>query len=101
MHTTKKQKTKKLTLTAMLVRCACAFLMVSMLVSLVSNRVEIAQEKQKLEELQLQIAAQEADNEELSILIESGETEMVERVAREEYGYAAPNERIFVDMSGK
>ena len=41
-------------------------------------------------------------NTELERLISSGgEDEYMERIARDRLGYAAPGERIFIDMSGK
>lgn len=96
-----KQTHKKISLPALIAKSLFGFALVSMLASLVSNQVEIAAKKQELAEIEAQVATQIQDNTELALLIQSGETEMVERVAREEYGYAAPNERVFVDMSGK
>ena len=58
--------------------------------SLIYNQVQISAKRQELEAVQTQLAAQEADNEELS-----------RQVARDELGYAKPGERVFVDMSGK
>ena len=41
-------------------------------------------------------------NDELNRVLESGnDLEIVERVARDKLGYAKPNERVFVDISGK
>ncbi len=101
MNKSKQKQNKKFSLTSVVAKVAVLFLMACMLVGLVANEIEIIAKKQELEAVQTQLAAQLADNEELTLLIESGETEMVERVAREEYGYAAPNERVFIDVSGK
>lgn len=101
MNNKKTKKNKRFSLTRFIGKVTFLFLVVSMLVSIVSNEIEVAAKKQELEEIEAQVIAQQADNEELALLIASGETEMVERVAREEYDYAAPNERVFVDISGK
>ena len=48
-----------------------------------------------------QLLAQQQANDELARVLEGDEDEINERVARDTYGYAAPNERVFVDISGK
>ena len=58
----------------------------AMFVGLVRNQVSIAAKQQELQSLKNQLAAQVTENAELS--------------AREQ-GYAKPNERVFVDISGK
>ena len=45
-------------------------------------------------------AAQVTENAELSGTLDQGEDAIIERYAREQ-GYAKPNERVFVDISGK
>ncbi len=97
----KKDKTKKFSLTDIIVKGVLLVAVFSMVGTIVANQLEIAEKKQDLIEIETIVAAQIADNEELELLIASGEIEMVERVAREEYGYAAPSERLFVDVSGK
>ena len=49
---------------------------------------------------QITISSQLAKNEELSRSLDDGEDAIIERIARDE-GYAKPNERIWVDLSGK
>ena len=64
--------------------------------------MEIAAKRQQLEAVQQQLEAQQAQNDELSRVLQSGtDEEIVERVARDQLGYAKPNERVFVDMTGK
>ena len=58
----------------------------AMFVGLVRNQVSIAAKQQELQSLKNQLAAQVTEN--------------AERYAREQ-GYAKPNERVFVDISGK
>ena len=64
----------------------------AMFVGLVRNQVSIAAKQQELQSLKNQLAAQVTENAELSGTLDQG--------AREQ-GYAKPNERVFVDISGK
>ena len=45
-------------------------------------------------------SAQETTNAELSSTLDQGDSAIIERYAREQ-GYVRPNERVFVDISGK
>ncbi len=101
MSNVNSEKNKKFSLTVFVTKAALLFLMASMLIRLFANEVELSAKKEVLANVQAQVIAQIADNEELSLLMQSTEIEIVERVAREEYDYALPNERVFVDMSGK
>ena len=69
----------------------------AMFVGLVRNQVSIAAKQQSLKN---QLAAQVTENAELSGTLDQGEDAIIERYAREQ-GYAKPNERVFVDISGK
>lgn len=74
----------------------------SLMLSFIQNQVEIASKRQELEAVQAQLDAQEAENTELQRVLESGtEEEIIERIARDNLGYAKPGERVFVDTSGK
>lgn len=68
---------------------------------IVTTWVSIGQQQQNLESVNLKLAEQLAENEELTRTIEGGTEKIVEQVARDELGYAKPNERVFVDVSGK
>lgn len=72
----------------------------AMFVGLVRNQVSIAVKQQELQSLKNQLAAQVTENAELSGTLDQGEDAIIERYAREQ-GYAKPNERVFVDISGK
>ena len=75
----------------------------AMFVGLVRNQVSIAAKQQELQSLKNQLAAQVTENAELSGTLDQGEqgdSAIIERYAREQ-GYAKPNERVFVDISGK
>lgn len=68
---------------------------------IVATWVSIGQQQQNLETVNLKLSQQLAENEELSRTLEGGTDKIVEQVARDELGYAKPNERVFVDVSGK
>ena len=72
----------------------------SLFVNLVQYQVSIASKQQELQSVQNQLGAQLTENAELSGTLEQGESAIIERYAREQ-GYAKPNERVFVDISGK
>lgn len=69
--------------------------------SFINNRIQISAKAQQLNTLQEQLAEQLAVNDELNRQLEEGEESLIEQTARDELGYARPNERVFVDMSGK
>lgn len=69
-------------------------------INLVQSQVTIGSKKQELANVKAQLAEQQAQNEELQRSLADGEDAIIERIAREQ-GYAKPNERIFVDISGK
>lgn len=94
-------KRKKQGLTGLLLRAAAICLGIYLIVGIVVNQVSISSKEQALDSVQQQLAQQQAANEELSRVLEGGsEAEIVERVARDRLGYARPDERIFVDVSG-
>lgn len=68
--------------------------------SLIQCQITISSKRQELAGVQEQLSVQLAKNEELSRSLDDGEDTIIERIARDE-GYAKPNERIWVDLSGK
>ncbi len=89
-------------LSHLLLRVGVALIGAYLVVGMVFNQVEIASKRQQLETVQQQLAAQQAQNDEISRVLESGsDEEIIERVARDKMGYAKPNERVFVDVTGK
>ena len=68
--------------------------------SLIQCQITISSKRQELAGVQEQLSVQLAKNEELSRSLDDGEDAIIERIARDE-GYAKPNERIWVDISGK
>ena len=75
-------------------------LLLSMLAAYISNQVTISSKQAELDALNEQIAQQQSENEELERILSGDPDEIVEWIAPDSYGYAAPNERIIVDISG-
>lgn len=66
----------------------------------VSLQIKVNAREANKESLQLQYEQQLRSNEELQGYIDSGsEEDYIERIAREEYGYAKPDERVYYDSS--
>lgn len=69
---------------------------------LVFNQVDIAAKQKELQDLENQLEQQRQQNDELERVLESGsDLEIIERVARDKLGYAKPNERVFIDVTGQ
>ncbi|MDD3429032.1 MAG: septum formation initiator family protein [Oscillospiraceae bacterium] len=98
----KVQKKSKKSCSVLLLKGGIALLCVYLIVALVMSQVEIMIKRQQIEALDTAITRQEAENQELQRLLTSGdEDEYIERIARDKYGYASPQERIFIDIQGK
>ena len=67
---------------------------------LIQYQVSIASKQQELQSLQDQLTAQEMAPARLGLPDWLGDSAIIERYAREQ-GYVRPNERVFVDISGK
>ncbi len=74
-----------------------------LLVSLVSNQVDIMVKNQQIAGLQQQLAQQQAATTELERLLGSNDDigEYYEKIAREKLGYSYPDEQIFMDITGQ
>lgn len=75
-------------------------LYLSLFLSLLRSQASISAKQQELASVQAELDSQLAQNEELQRTLDDGEDAIIERFAREE-GYSKPNERIWVDISGK
>ncbi|MGN0662214.1 MAG: septum formation initiator family protein [Faecalibacterium sp.] len=100
MAESSRRKRKKTTLWRSLLRLLFCLLLLSMLAAYLSNQVTISSKRAELETLNEQIAQQKTANEEMQRILSGDEDEVTEWVARDSYHYAAPNERIFIDVSG-
>lgn len=97
-----KQKNKTMGFSGLLLRAGVLLLGGYLVVNMVLNQVEIRTKRQQLQTVEQQLEIQQAQNEELQRILESGsDQELIERVARDKLGYAKPNERVFVDATGK
>ena len=84
-----------------LIRLFFVLMLLSMLAAYISNQVTISSKRAELETLNEQIAQQQTENQEMQSILSGDADQITEWVARDSYNYAAPNERIFVDVTGK
>ena len=76
------------------------FFVLLLLAAYISNQVTISSKRAELETLNEQVAQQQTENQELQRVLSGDADQITEWVARDSYNYAAPNERIFVDVTG-
>lgn len=95
-----RKKRRQLRLLRAFVRLVFVLLLASMLGAYISNQVTINSKRAELEALNQQISQQQAANEEMQRILSGDSDEVTEWIARDSYGYAAPNERVFYDISG-
>lgn len=68
--------------------------------TLFSLQTKVNAEERALEDLIATYQQQVSENAELEMIIENGnESDYIEKVAREQYGYAKPDERVYFDYS--
>lgn len=92
------QKRKK----SILWRLVIIGISVYMIATLVGLWSTLNDSRAELHGLQSELAAQQADIDELKKLLDNGShNELVERAARERLGYVYADEQIFIDISGK
>lgn len=95
-----RRKRKKKVVVKTLVRVFFVLLLLSMLAAYISNQVTISSKRAELDTLNEQIAQQKTENEEMQRILSGDADQITEWVARDSYNYAAPNEHIFVDVTG-
>ncbi len=84
----------------LLQRTAIVAAVIGCTVLVIGVQSDIAEKENELRELEEQISEYEAANEDLARIIDSGDTDSyMEMLAREEYGYAYPDEFRFYDTS--
>ena len=83
-----------------LIRLFFVLMLLRMLAAYISNQVTISSKRAELETLNEQIAQQQTENQEMQRILSGDADQITEWVARDSYNYAAPNERIFVDVTG-
>ena len=100
MASKSRRKRRKNTVWKVVLRLFFVLLLLSMLVAYISNQVTISSKHAELDTLNEQIAQQKTENEEMQRVLSGNADQITEWVARDSYNYAAPNERIFVDVTG-
>lgn len=95
-----RKKRRQLRLLRAFVRLVFVLLLASMVGAYISNQVTINSKRAELDALNQQISQQQAANEEMQRILSGDSDEVTEWIARDSYGYAAPNERVFYDISG-
>ncbi|MBR3817700.1 MAG: septum formation initiator family protein [Clostridia bacterium] len=80
---------------------ACFFVLVCYFVATIfSLQMQVRAQENTRDDLEAQYNQQVEDNKELERLIEEGnESDYIEKIAREQYGYAKPDERVYYDSS--
>ena len=96
----KRRKNAVVTMAFRLIRLFFVLMLLSMLAAYISNQVTISSKRAELETLNEQVAQQQTENQELQRVLSGDADQITEWVARDSYNYAAPNERIFVDVTG-
>lgn len=93
---------KKKKLSGILFRLCIAAAAVYLVVSFVDGQLQVANKQRELAEITARLEAQEETNRELQRLMDSDDEDAyIERMAREQLGYAKPYERVFIDLTGK
>lgn len=68
--------------------------------TLISLQMQVRAQENTRDALEAQYNQQIEDNNELQHLIDEGnESDYIEKIAREQYGYAKPDERVYYDSS--
>lgn len=97
-----KQRRKHFFTPGIALRFLIAGICIYLAVTFISVQMDIVSKRQQLENLTQQVQAQQAENQELQRIVEAGdEAAYMERMAREKLGYVRPDERVYIDMSGK
>lgn len=92
-----KVKNRKHSIILAVLFCALVCYFVATLISL---QAKVRAQENTVNDLKAQYQQQLDENTELEMIIEDGnESEYIERIAREQYGYAKPEERVYYDSS--
>ena len=98
----RREREKKANFSCFLLRIGAIALIGYLAVTLIVSQVDIMVKRQQLDSLNAELTRQVEENTELQRLYSAGESdEYIERIARDRLGYVAPDERIFIDMSGE
>ncbi|MBE6830744.1 septum formation initiator family protein [Clostridium sp. KNHs216] len=99
MKVIKKKKQKG----SFLLRTAIFAFAIYTIVALVNQQVQISQKRQELAAVKQKIVIQQVKNEDIKHALSTGangNSDYIERVARESLNFAKPGERVFVNIAG-
>ncbi|WP_283245786.1 FtsB family cell division protein [Ligaoa zhengdingensis] len=85
---------------ARLLKFAVCVFVVYVVYMLVQQQFDIKSREQELIAVQQQVEDKRLENKEIERLLESDNEQYVERLAKDEYGYAYPDETVYIDTSG-
>lgn len=85
---------------ARLLKFAVCVFVVYVVYLLVQQQFDIQNSRSMLEKTQQQVYEKQLENKEMERLLASDDKAYVERIAKDEYGYAYPNESVYIDTSG-
>ena len=100
IETTKKPKKNRNIIFGVLLVLFAAYAVVT----LISQQVQINQKQSELSELEDKIIIQEVKNGEVEQVYNSSDKEneeYIKKIARDELGYAEPDERVFINIAGE
>lgn len=100
IETTKKPKKKRNIIFGVLLVLFAAYAVVT----LISQQVQINQKQSELSELEDKIIIQEVKNGVVEQVYNSSDKEneeYIKKIARDELGYAEPDERVFINIAGE
>ncbi|MGN0551500.1 MAG: septum formation initiator family protein [Acutalibacteraceae bacterium] len=103
LEPTKLEKSKKNKKRNIVLYVVLSLFTVYAIVTLVNQQLQINQAKDTLNDLQSKIDIVELNNEEIKKVYNSDEkesAEYIEKIAREQFGYAKEGERIFINIAG-
>ena len=102
MRKNTKDKKQKTSVTKLALRLSVIAAAVYLFVAFIGGQMQVTEKQRELDVLTAKVEEQSLKNAELERLMASGDEDAyVERVARERMGYARPDERVFVDISGQ
>lgn len=98
-YAVRKEKTKQYGKSGFFKFAVCVFV-VYVAYMLVQQQFEIRSRQVELMTIETQVEEQKLKNKEVERLLAGESKQYVERIAKDEYGYAYPDETIYIDTSG-
>jgi len=102
MSKSRSKNEKKRSIWSIIFKLAVVAASVYLVFTFVSGQIQANAKQRELELLQARVELQTEKNEELQRMMEAGDQDAyIERMAREKLGYAKPDERVYVDITGE